>query len=300
MRRHVVAGRRLIVVAALAAAALGASAAMSGPRPSSIYFWSDRGHPLLYSMRPDGSSVRLVYRTPQNAKRPVPSPDGRWIAFDGAEPGKPPMSDFDVQLVRSNGTGRRTIAGTRAYELDAQWSPDGLRLSYSRQPTRDWRRSWIWVARRDGRGARRVTRGQFARWSPDGSMLVVDSPGEGNDGDLVIVDLGGRVISRFPASPELEQPAAWSPDGSRILFTRFRADGAGADVFVVSVDGSGERRLTSARGEDVAAAWSPDGRSVLFTSDRTGREQVFLMNTDGSNERNISRSRFDEVATSWR
>ncbi len=201
----------------------------------------------------------------------MPSPDGRWIVFDGAAPGKPPMSDFDLQFVRADGTGRRTLASSRAYELDGQWSPDGLLLSYSRQPTRDWRRSEIWVVRRDGRGARRVTRGQFARWSPDGTMLAVDAPGVGNDGDLVVVDLAGRMLRRFAGTPALEQPAAWSPDGTRILFTRFHADGAGADVFVVSGDGSGERRLTRARGDDVAAAWSPDGGRILFTSDRTGR-----------------------------
>jgi TolB protein len=290
---------RVSVVLALGAVLLRTASADSATGATTIYFWSDRGQPSLFAMRPDGSGTHAVYETRQNAKRPVPSPDGTWIAFDGAAPGKPAMSDFDVQVVRVDGTGRRTLAGSSGFELDAQWSPDGTRLSYSRQPTRDWRRSWIWTVRADGRDARRVARGQFARWAPDGTRIVLDAPTRDSDGDLFVVDAGARVLRRLTETTALEQAAAWSPDGTKILFTRFAFTGEGADVFVMRADGSDERRLTRSDGEDVAAAWSPDGRRILFTSERTGREQVFVMNADGSRQRNLSRSRFADVATSW-
>jgi len=99
-------------------------------------------------------------------------------------------------------------------------------------------------------------------------------------------------------NPQLEQPADWSPDGKRILFTRFYLAG-GSDVFVIDVDGSPVRRLTRAPGEDTAAAWSPDGSKIVFTSERTGRPQVFVMDADGSNQRNISRTRSGDFATDW-
>jgi TolB protein len=98
----------------------------------------------------------------------------------------------------------------------------------------------------------------------------------------------------------LEQAAAWSPDGRKILFTRYGLDPPWlADVFVVDADGTGARRLTHAAGDDVAAAWSPDGRRVVFTSGRSGSDQVFVMNADGSKQRNLSRNSFDDEATSW-
>ena len=230
--------RRLLLVAA-AALVLVPVLPAAAPPGGTIYFWSDRGRPSLYAMAPDGSMVRLVYRTPQNAKRPTPSPDGKWLAFDGASPGKAPMSDFDVQIVRRDGTGRRTLAGTDAFELDPAWSPDGRVVSYSRQVAGDWRRSSIWVVRRDGGGARRLARGQFARWSPDGRRLVLDAPTAGSDGDLFVLDRSGRVRARLTATPELEQPAGWSPDGRYVLFTRFRSDGRGANVFVRRERGGG-------------------------------------------------------------
>jgi Tol biopolymer transport system component len=291
---------RLGALLALAAAAAASSALAAPPRGGTIYFWSDRGRPALYAMAPDGSDVRSVYRTPLNAKRPTPSPDGRWLAFDGAAPGKTPMRDFDVQVVRPDGTGRRTLAGSGAFELDAAWSPSGSLLSYSRQSRGDWRRSSIWLVRLDGSGRRRLARGQFARWSPDGSRLVLDAPTATSEGDLMVVDLHGAVQTRLTSTPELEQPAGWSPDGRTILFTRYSRDGRRANVFAVDVASGRERALTRGRAQNVAAGWSPDGREILFTSDRDGHEQIYVMRADGGRPRNLSRSGFADTATSWR
>ena len=105
-----------------------------GGSGESILFWADATQPSLWAMRPDGSGRHMIFRTPQNAKRPTLSPDGTWIAFDGAPPGKPAMSDFDIQLVRIDGTRRKTIVRSPATQLDAQWSPDGAQLSFSRSP----------------------------------------------------------------------------------------------------------------------------------------------------------------------
>jgi len=251
-------------------------------------------------MRPDGSNRHRIFRTSQNAKRPTLSPDGRWIAFDGAPPGKPALSDFDIQVVRVDGGARRTLAESRATEIDAQWSPNGARLSFSREPSpADWHRSWIWTVRLDGSAVRRLGRGQFARWSPDGRRLVLDAPAKGSEGDLALVNADGTGRRRLAATPELEQAAGWSPDGTRILFTRYDLAG-GSDVYVMDVDGTHVRRLTRSAARDEAAGWSPDGSKILFTSERTGHPQVFVMNADSSRQRNISRNRFDDEATSWR
>ena len=290
----------LLLCALVAGVVLAPSPGVSrGGNGESILFWSDNPQPSLWAMRPDGSGRHAIFRTPQNAKRPTLSPDGKWIAFDGAPPGKPPLSDFDIQLVRVDGTRRTTIVRSPATELDAQWSPDGQELSFSRWPrTADWRSSSIWIVRRDGSDLRKLSSGQFARWSPDGAQLALDAPTTGSDGDIFVLNRSGGERRRLLATPQLEQPAAWSPDGKRILFTRFYLAG-GSDVFVIDVDGSRVRRLTRAPGEDTAAAWSPDGSKIVFTSERTGHPQVFVMNADGSNQRNISRTRSNDFATDW-
>jgi TolB protein len=238
-------------------------------------------------------------RTNQNAKRPTLSSDGKWIAFDGTPPGKPPLSEFNIQVVRVDGTGMRTLAASHEWELDAQWSPDSHRLSFSRMPPgADFLHSWVWTVGLDGTDLQRLGRGSMARWSPDGKKLVIEAPTPDTEGDLFVINANGGGRHPLLATPDLEAPAAWSPNGRRILFTRFDSGGV-ADVFAMDADGSHVSRLTCGSGQNIAAAWSPDGSKILFASDRTGRSQLFVMDADGTHRRNISRNHFNEFDPSW-
>jgi dipeptidyl aminopeptidase/acylaminoacyl peptidase len=61
----------------------------------------------------------------------------------------------------------------------------------------------------------------------------------------------------------------WSPDGTRIAFTRWRNP---RGVWVINADGSGERRVfdwNSARWP----SWSPDGTQILFSRQHGGRTE---------------------------
>lgn len=275
-------GRRALLVflvVALCASAPGAG----GSGGSLIAYWNDDPIPSIWAVRPDGSGRIPLLQTSKNAKRPRLSPDRRWVAFDGAPPGKPAMSDFEIQIVRRDGSGRRTLTRSAAPNMDAQWSPDGALLSFTRSPAFDWTRAWTWSVSRDGTHLRRIARGQFGRWSPDGAKLVLGTPTATSQGDLFVVDADGSNRRLVLASPELDQPADWSPDGTRILFTRYDGDGPASSVYVVNVDGTGLRRL--ARG--LAGTWSPDGTHIVYTTDVPGR--VFVMRSDGSHRRPVGR-----------
>ena len=104
----------------------------------------------------------------------------------------------------------------------------------------------------------------------------------GSDGDLFVVDVAGGKRRSLRATPELEQPAGWSPNGRKILFTRF-SSGTTAAVFVMNADGTGVRRLSAG----VAGAWSPDGSKILFTPSPFG-SSLFVMNADGSQKHRVA------------
>ena len=274
--------RVLLVACVVIAAAVGAAQPGAGTGGTVVAFWRETPWPSIWAVRPDGSQLHRILGNRQNAKRPRLSPDRRWVAFDGSPPGKAPLSDFDIQLVRLDGSGRRTLTRSQLWDTDAQWSPDGKLLSFTRTHRSEWQHAWIWTIRPDGTGLRRLARGQFGRWSPDGSRVVLDAPTRDSAGDLFVVDVATGKRRLLLGSPELDQPAAWSPDGRRILFTRFTDDsGRRTDVYVVDADGGGLRRL----GPGIAAGWSPDGSKILYADGYPG--PISVMNRDGSKRRAI-------------
>ena len=77
---------------------------------------------------------------------------------------------------------------------------------------------------------------------------------------------------------------AWSPDGSKIVFTSNRNSNV-HNIYVMNADGTGLTRLTTNDyGNDFTPAWSPDGSKIVFTSGRAPNEwyQIYVMNTDGT------------------
>jgi Tol biopolymer transport system component len=283
---------RVTLLASLVCTALAASAGAASETPDSggtkaqfggvIVFWDDSPWPSIWAMRA-GSRPRRILRNDQNAKRPRLSPDRGWVAFDGARPGKPPISDFDIQLVQLDGTGLRTLTDTAEWDVDAQWSPDGTSRTFTRMPPRDgWLESWVWAVGADGTGLRRIVRGRNARWSPDGTRLVFAAPTAKSKGDLFVVGADGGRRRLVLASREVDEPAGWSPNGRRILFTRFTdSSGRRADVYTVNVDGTRLRRL----GPGIAGSWSPDGTKVLYADSYLGR--LWIMRADGSGKRRL-------------
>ena len=249
-----------------------------------IVFWNESPWPAIWAIRPDGSHLRRILRNRQNAKRPRLSPDRKWVAFDGTPPGRRPLSDFDIQLIRLDGSGLTTLTSSPEWDVDAQWSPDGALLSFSRRPPHpiDERESFIWIIRRDGGEPRQIVRGFGARWSPDGKKLVYEAPTDRSRADLFVIDVEGGESRPLLSGPALKQPAAWSPDGRKILFTRFSdSSGRRAGVFVMNADSTSVRRL----GPGFAAGWSPDGSKILYNS--SFHSALFVMNADGSHKRRI-------------
>ena len=200
-----------------------------------------------------------------NAYFPVWSPDGRYLAFTREAVD---VGDSVAVVSVESGRQRWLAAGT-----SASWSPDGTRIVY--QGGFD-----ILSIGLDGTGPRQVaTGGSFPLWSPDGRSVLF-----ARSGLYVVSAVGGRAL-RLAADVEPGE-AAWSPDGTRILFqTASGVPGAPSRITVVGRNGSGLRVLGS--GED--PTFAPDGRRIAFTArDRSGAERVCLMRRDGSDVRMLT------------
>src|SRR5919201_1233017 len=108
---------------------------------------------------------------------------------------------------------------------DAQISPDGTRIAYTRQSVNKLEDKWesaIWIMNADGSQHRFLVKGSGARWSPDGKRLLYIAEGEPKGSQLFVrwVDVVGPPtqvthVTETPRSPR------WSPDGKSIAFSMF-------------------------------------------------------------------------------
>ena len=188
------------------------------------------------------------------------SPDGTWILFDT-------NGVRGMSVMRADGTARRRLAegvtgfwssnsarvlaltpgGLKAIEVD------GPPLPRPTAPAQATVRI-LWSVSPD------ASRLAFVAAQPDDTVSI-NVMNSDLTGERSVAKLSGQDIALYMAGPS-SMPPSWSPDGSRLAFSRSAVrqlpnggGAAGADVFAVNADGSGLTQLTH-DGQSVAPAWS--------------------------------------------
>ena len=260
----------------------------------------------LHSIEPDGSNDRVI-PTPQGQPwHHAWSPDGTQLAVTIFPTGLDEQRSLWV--MKADGSDAKQIA--QAENVSApSWSPDGQWVTYS---AKIGNQTSIHLVRPDG--SEDVTihaeaaEGTFAifsaQFSPDGTEILFD---RGTDAgyDIFVMATDGSNVRRLTDSGNDYDPY-WSPDGSKIVFTREDASHANAtttptsDIFVMDADGSHVTRLTHAAPQDtfLGAVWSPDGTKIAYNAGRTGSAgTVVVMNADGSDPTELVTK--DVLGISW-
>jgi Tol biopolymer transport system component len=166
------------------------------------------------------------------------SPDESSLAVAHEINGTPSIS-----IVRTDGSGSRTLDLGMPADTPAWRPPDGRQLSFRGEVDGNWA---LFLANGDGTGVVQVpvTRDLMDApyevlspvWSPDGARIafhrLVPTPGNGNGNGFRIhvaeVDVAGRVTTQqtfeFNATSDEEMTPQWLPDGDRLVFTRHDVD----------------------------------------------------------------------------
>ena len=236
-----------------------------------------------------------------------PTATGDLIAYSCAEPKNP---WYAVCMVRSDGSGVERLTH-RLPTTDAAWSPDGLRIAFTRNEDTGealkYTHDDVFVMDSDGSDMVQVTPDKEGRslsqpaWSPDGQQLVYVDGGSTSSavasryGNLFVIGVEGSGDRRLTSSPDADPD--WSADGREVALVRgenLPTLEANDDIWVLDVGTGAARQLTHTRPGtyEAAPAWSPDGSQIVFsrrlrTSEFDGATSLHVINRDGTAERRL-------------
>ncbi len=318
MRKHMISVGTLVALLALACAALSSSGARQIVFTTVIDSYSD-----LCLISSSGTGYEKLTTTSGISEGdPDWSPDGTKIVFvrhETANYGLYIMSMPD-RTVRRVWIRASDIALERAFQESLRmwgptWSPDGKRIAFLAAPgyfdddTYNW--PWggycdhegvIFVVNEDGTNLQRLSFPETFNddcksvdWSPDGTKLVfsrtvyVNSqiPDHWRHPELYVMNSDGSGVARLTYGDTMCYGPRWSPDGSRIIFSRAsKASGSIEwEIWSVNPDGSYLTQLTFDKERYTALAWSMDSQKIVFADNGTGPGALYIMQADGSNRR---------------
>ncbi|HEY7288897.1 MAG TPA: S9 family peptidase [Vicinamibacterales bacterium] len=169
---------------------------------------------------------------------------------------------------------------------DAQISPDGARILYTREHVNKMEDRWdpeVWVVNADGSQDRFFVKGSAPRWSPDGKRVMYSGEGEPKGSQLFVrwMDVEGPA-TQITHVTDAPRSARWAPDGKSIAFTMFAPDQ--------------DRWNISMPEEPKGAKWTPAPRVVTtlhYRQDRVGFLEdgfthLYVVSADGGTPRAVT------------
>jgi TolB protein len=132
---------------------------------------------------------------------------------------------------------------------------------------------------------------------PAGTGELLFATTVGTQLELHRLDIDRQVAVRLTFNQHNDWQGRWSPDGTRIVFTR--NDDGNTDLYLMDGDGRHSQRLTYSNASDFSPAWSPDGEWITFVSDRQGTIDLYIITPEGQAERRLTDGSFTVVAPAW-
>jgi dipeptidyl aminopeptidase/acylaminoacyl peptidase len=249
----------------------------------------------LWMVPTAGGEATRFTMGPANTRSPAWSPDGRWLAFVSEREGEPAGKDEQEQ--KKHGKGKAQIwliptAGGEARQLTFMphgasspvWSPDSKRLVFN---------AAVGPIDEEGEDGKPLPKARVIDrlfYRLDGVGFIYERRQH-----LFLQDIAGGEPQQLTDGDWDDGDVAWSPDGTRIVFTSNRAEDRWrflvADLYTLSiVDGkAGElQRLTNGSLNCSSPSWSPDGKTLAFYGTPKlrsgGHSELFTLAADAAQD----------------
>jgi dipeptidyl aminopeptidase/acylaminoacyl peptidase len=273
---------------------------------------SDSGIADLWMVSWDGSQdIRLTWNFDSSVTEPRWSPDGKYISFLSDREGAPKVEGAQVWVLDRRGGEAHQLTAIKDKLSAYEWSPDSKKLLLTiteipepkkekeKDKDKDKKNKSDDDEDEDKPKPIVIDRYHFKQ-DVDGYLSTESRPAL-----LYLYDIESKKLDKLTTDTKFEeQEAAWSPDGSLIVYvSNHDADpdrSPNTDVFVVAArPKSTPRQLSTTPGNDGGhPAWSPDGKLIAYIHgsepklDEYNRRQLAVVPASGGETR-IPTASFD-------
>ena len=225
------------------------------------------------------------------AQAAFPGQNGKIAFNDGGE----------IWAMNPDGSGAVNLTndGEGAASFDPAWSPDGAKIVSTYALSFD--HSDLQLMNADGSGRQFVPRSSdfddLGTWSPDGGRLVFNFSFDGGNSGMRTMKPDGTDVQSAGSGGS----PAWSPDGTKIAFSRARpsvcptcwaismSNPDGSDVTDVYVNTAGV----------ASPNWSPTGGRLVFQRNGSGSSEIYAVDVDGTDLTNLTNHPAGDIHPAW-
>ena len=199
----------------------------------------------IYTSKPDGSDLRVIFDGPGYDAEATLSRDGSKVVFTSVRNG-----DLDIYTMNTDGSDVRQLTNAIGYDGGPFFSPDGSKIVYR-------------------------------AWYPEGEegiaayqALLADNKVRPSRMEIWVMNADGSNQQRVTDLGKANFAPYFHPDGKRIIFASNHADpsrrGANFDLYMINDDGTNLVQVTRYGGFDGFPQFSADGTKMVFASNRFG------------------------------
>ncbi|MCH9815325.1 MAG: hypothetical protein K0U64_02590 [Actinomycetia bacterium] len=193
---------------------------------------------------------RVLTNDPQSASDPDFSPDQTSIVYVNHG-----VNGSDIATMSADGTNQEPLTNS-GFNATPNFSPDGSRIAYVHSENG---RYAVRVTTPDGSSDEQVYPGQSLLWSstfsPDGRKVLF-SEFRGGQWDLKTVRLSDGHTEWLTETPGFDEThASYSPDGTRLLFTRGVPQQDGSELFTSDLAHEDLQRVSEAGSSAQQGDW---------------------------------------------